>query len=312
MKDCSKECPEIFHRKTNLEWLRIIAIFMIISYHYVVHTGFDFHEGDILSKTFLELVSYGGKAGVNIFCILMGYFGVKSRFRLEKVLRTEEQILFYSIVGIVVNILFNGLDFSLNALLKSIFPIIFDQYWFMTAYIIVYLLSPFINQLLLSMDRREYIKLLMVETIIWAIIPFFSLQESDGMGFTQLIWFGVMYSWGAYFRLYKRAYSISRYGVLIVLSILLVLGMVSELNYIGYNNEFIYTHTTYFRWSNSPIIIIFSLSLFRLFESVHIKNSKVINFIASGTLYICFMKTFLYNLLYGKKLFVDRNGMAQF
>lgn len=70
-------------RKSNLECLRIIAILMIIAYHYVVHSNFDF-LGGWKSKAFLEFISYGGKAGVNIFCLLMGYFGVKSKFSVKK------------------------------------------------------------------------------------------------------------------------------------------------------------------------------------------------------------------------------------
>lgn len=232
----------------------------------------------------------------------MGYFGVKSSFHVRKVLRIEEQVLFYSLIGIIINILFMGLNFSVFSLLKSLFPIVFEQYWFMTAYVIVYLLSPFINQLLLLLDRRNYIILLITETIIWGIIPFFTLQENSGMGFTQLIWFIVMYSWGAYFRLYRRTVQLSRYIICIILSILLILGVVVGLNYIGENIEIIYTHTTYFRWSNSPIIIIFSLCIFRLFESLNMKNNRLVNFIASGTLgiYLFHENIFLQPIIWEK------------
>lgn len=272
-------------RKSNLEWLRIIAIIMIISYHYVVHSEFDFQVG--AGKVFLEIVSYGGKAGVNIFCLLMGYFGIKSsKFSVEKLIKIEEQILFFSMIGLLANILFfKGNDVSTLTLLKSFFPVIFEQYWFMTAYVIVYLMSPFINRLLLSLEKETYIKLLVLELLLWGIIPFFSLQETTGMGFTQLIWFIVMYTFGAYMRLYKSKTSSSqRYFKLVLLCIITMLIIIVTLNILGIYSQVIFNHITYFRWSNSPVIIVFSLSLFRLFEQLDIQNSVIINFIARGTL----------------------------
>lgn len=271
-------------RKSNLECLRIIAIIMIIAYHYVVHSSFDFTATGWKSKAFLEFISYGGKAGVNIFCLLMGYFGIKSRFSVKKLVKIEEQILFYTVLGLLVYVLINRHMCSFFSLLQSIFPVVFGQYWFMTAYVIVYIMSPFLNKLLLLLDKESYIKLLILEIVLWGIIPFFTLQEATGMGFSQLIWFVVMYTFGGYIHLYKSKVSARNYFLAVLLCIATILIIVVGMNYVGLNNAMIFNHVTYFRWSNSPVIIIFSLSLFRLFEKWNMKNSKMINFLASGTL----------------------------
>lgn len=68
-------------RNSGIEALRIIAMLMIIAYHYLVH-GKAIETGG--TKIFLECASLWGKAGVNLFCLIMGYFGIQSKFKVKK------------------------------------------------------------------------------------------------------------------------------------------------------------------------------------------------------------------------------------
>lgn len=63
-------------RQTNIEILRIIAIFMIIVFHYVLHDEWKFETGTInqmIIETFLIL----GELGVNLFMLITGYFMIE-------------------------------------------------------------------------------------------------------------------------------------------------------------------------------------------------------------------------------------------
>lgn len=51
-------------------------------------------------------------------------------------------------------------------MIKSIFPFSFNLYWFITAYIMLILLIPFINKLLLNLNHREFVFLILILIII--------------------------------------------------------------------------------------------------------------------------------------------------
>ena len=70
-------------RKSNFELLRIVSIFFILCFHCVFHSGFEQTTLDanlIVVKSFYFL----GELGVTLFILIMGYFQINSKFRLEK------------------------------------------------------------------------------------------------------------------------------------------------------------------------------------------------------------------------------------
>ena len=131
-------------RNSGIEALRVVAMLMIIAYHYVIH-GTAIETGGGGTKVFLECVSLWGKAGVNLFCLIMGYFGIRSEFKIKKVIQLEAQVIFYSLFGLCIALIFKS-KLSFSAIVVTLFPIIFNQYWYITAYIMVYILSPFLNK----------------------------------------------------------------------------------------------------------------------------------------------------------------------
>ena len=111
------------------------------------------------TKIFLECASLWGKAGVNLFCLIMGYFGIQSKFNVKKVFQMEAQVVFYSLFGLFAALLFKC-RMSFGKVVMTFFPTVFNQYWFITAYIMVYIISPFINRLLLKLDGIHFRRLI--------------------------------------------------------------------------------------------------------------------------------------------------------
>jgi len=108
----SKKAP----RQSNLELLRIISMLLILMHHYSVHGGFNLSNVPLTFNVFLvQLLSLGGKIGVNIFMLITGYFMVNSKFNFKKLLRLGLQVLFYS-VGFMLIFYLTGLsDFNFVA-----------------------------------------------------------------------------------------------------------------------------------------------------------------------------------------------------
>ena len=76
------------------------------------------------------------------------------------------------------------------------FPTTFSVYWFMTAYCILYLVSPYINKLFNNLKKKEVEKLLIIMGILSCGLVITLLQVNRGIN--NLFVFVFLYILGAY------------------------------------------------------------------------------------------------------------------
>lgn len=195
-------------RIVSIELLRIIAMLMVVMLHYL-------GKGDLLPSLTGELTLNGYVAwcmealcivAVNVYMLISGYFLINSRFKVSRLVELVCQVLFYSILveaillatGIVsVDVL------TINRILELVFPLQMEQYWFITAYIIMFLFSPILGTAVHHMEQKQ------LRNTIIALLVFFSLSKSllpvqlaiDNKGY-DAIWFICVYLVAAYIRLY--------------------------------------------------------------------------------------------------------------
>ena len=272
-------------RETNIEILRIIAILLIIAHHFSVHGEFNFSMSEIsVNRLWIQFIQIGGKIGVDIFVLISGYFLINAKqTKINKILKLWIQIFIYSI-GIFL--IFVATGFAPNwmkDLGKSIFPITNSHWWFISTYFVLYLLSPYLNKLLTQLDKKSYLKLIVLTTICWCVIPTIfnsSFQSND------LIWFIYLYALSGYIRLHfdKNAIS-SKKCILIALSIVIIVFLTTVIfDIIGLQNQYIGSYySTYFYGMQTLPILIISLFLFLGFLNLKVKHNKVINAIAAAT-----------------------------
>lgn len=221
-------------RIVSIELLRMIAMMMVVMLHYL-------GKGEILPDLTGGLnlngyVAWGMEAlcivAVNVYMLISGYFLVNSRFKVSRLVELVCQVLFYSILVEVILIatgLVSTEVLAINRILELIFPIQMEHYWFITAYIIMYLFSPVLSTAVHHMDKKQ------LRNTIIALLIFFSLSKSllpvqlmtDNKGYDG-VWFICVYLVAAYIRLYGISWLEKRsvqgwlcYGIG-VLSILLV------------------------------------------------------------------------------------------
>lgn len=265
-------------RNSNFEALRILAILMITAYHYVVHGVGNMIMG---CNNVLWVSSLWGKAGVNIFCLLTGYMLVtKDSVNYKRLINVELQILFYTLLGFGSGLLL-GKSVGVGVFLQSFMPVTFGHYWYMTAYVIVFLLSPYFNTLIKTFDKKTFERLLIIFFVVWCIIPFFTLRENNGMFWSQLIWFVVMYFTGAYIRLTEPRFTKQFYIYTLLISNVLLVLSVFVIGWLADYNERFSHYIVYFRWSNSPLIVIMCVAMMRLAAIAKFRSVNWINFLAS-------------------------------
>ena len=92
---------------------------------------------------------------VNCFVLISGYFLINSKFKLKKVLNLYLVTIFYSILLFIPHCILYG--FSLSNFIKSCLPLLMGTYWFITTYVVLYLLSPFLNILIKNLSKKQYL-----------------------------------------------------------------------------------------------------------------------------------------------------------
>ena len=149
---------EISNRQSNYELLRIIAMMMIIGLHY-----FNADMGGVIDNVSIGTTNYYltylfesiFMVGVNVFVLISGYFMIKKdTINIRKCVDLLILLAFYGICFYIIRI-FIGIDkFSIKNLIKVSLPILAGSRWFVKTYIILVILSPFINKSLIELFSR--------------------------------------------------------------------------------------------------------------------------------------------------------------
>ena len=158
-----------------MELLRIFSMYLIIVFHCAYHSNFptpppstDVTYNALAVKIFWLF----GEWGVNLFVLTSGYFQVKGSFKWNKLALLLGQTLFYSLITMLIG-RFVGAEeaMGLENLLRSLTPVLSRQYWFCTAYVALYLVSPYLNLLITTMEKKSFQYFLGVLLCLYSIIP---------------------------------------------------------------------------------------------------------------------------------------------
>jgi len=266
-------------RNSSIELLRVILMLVIVMCHCSASI-MSVQVNNNLNKWFLQLTNLSNLM-VDIFVLISGYYICKLKFSFKKVLIILLQVVFYSVGSYVFCVAIKNQTFSTKSLLLSFIPTITRSYWFVTAYVTLYLLSPFINKLLGVITQLQHLLLIAVIGVIYSIIPTFTTFYQDGMDIFVLI---LLYCIGAYLRLYPNSKLLQKKSVVLLtcLGALTYFGSVIGLNVVGLKFEIFAQHPCYFLTKHSPITIVFAIGIFALFTKWNF-YSKFVNVLGGAT-----------------------------
>ena len=198
--------PEGKQRNANMELLRLLAMMMVTMLHAL-------GKGSCLQPMNGNLSVNGWVAwgletlsisAVNAFMLLSGYYMIHSKFRMKRLIELVLQTLAYSLVPLGIYICLGLLpkeELTIYHLLQYCLPIHMDVFWFITAYIVLYLLSPLIcagvNALEEKQLRTVILCMLIYECVFKSFLPVKLVTDTEGY---QFLWYLIMFLIGAYFR----------------------------------------------------------------------------------------------------------------
>lgn len=278
-------------RNANMDLLRIVSMLLIVFLHSIDHSGvLENAENCGNGMYFYVRFTYAlCQVCVNIYIMLSGYFMVKSQFRLQKLVTLWMETVFYGLVLRSVFMIAGAKPLSITSLISCFFPILTGRYWFLTIYVGMYLVSPFLNMLINAMDKKQHGMLnvcLFGLMSVWSSIhP--SIAGMNSGGGWGLAWFVALYITAAWFRLY---YTPNDKPLRWLVAFVAVPMLIAAVQYvlkawisIGIVSRIV---ENWFRYDSAPVYIM-TIGLFVGFLNVNIKSkllSRIISFVAPMTL----------------------------
>lgn len=144
-------------RNSNIEVLRFFLISSICIWHlfiwgcgmrYIGSQVYIYEESLWLHLLICSLCC----PGVYCFMFISGFYGIKASLKKLFVLVFTGGCCF--VVGTIINYYIWG-DIDLGYVLRHILTISSNQWWFLTSYVWVFLMSPFINKGMDIMSKKE-------------------------------------------------------------------------------------------------------------------------------------------------------------
>ena len=198
-------------RQANFELLRMTAMLMVVAMHFLSHTGGLPEAGQMPGArgTAAVLVESFCIVAVNVYVLISGYFLSESGFSLKRLLRLLFQVLFYTLlippVLVLAGVLPAGEAFQIYHIWQCLFPVEAGHYWFVTAYVVMYLFSPVLNAAAGAMTQKQ------LRITLMGLLVYFSLGKSVSILLFSSDRYG--YDFGWFIFLYLTAAYIRRYGI---------------------------------------------------------------------------------------------------
>lgn len=304
-------------RDTTFEVLRCICMIMIVAFHFMTHGTKIFHPDETLyfnltnpmggANYFIaETITVICSSAVDLFVILSGYFLITNeKLKIDKWIKVWFQLVFYSFGISLVFKFIMGNDISYMDLFKSLFPVKFNAYGFVTKYLGLLLLAPFIAKLVKTLSHKQFLVGLFILGFLQLDIykfPYAYVYDNNLGG--TLLFYVLLFCTGGYLRLYSKRCKIFFNKIhlppsailLLLISVSVMWGIYKGLIYMDNSMQ---ANLVCFPYHSIPYFT--ATILFYCFTQIHIRESLISKFICSITPYT-----------FGVYLIHDHNLMRQF
>lgn len=280
-------------RDSNFELLRCVLMYMVLVLHYntdFMGKAFLYVTPGTINYYLLNLAECLVIVGTNGFVLMSGYFSWKSnKMSLRKPIGLLIYVVAYNVLFYMINVIVLQQPFSIISLLFNFVP----RNWYISLYVALMLLSPYINIVIRKLDKKSYMTLLGIMFVlfsVWSTILDVGANviglDSSGMSFVTLVGAADGYTIVNFVFLYFIGAAISKFDLLkhemkwdVLAYLALTVLMFVQQMLVGA------------AWSYSnPIVILSCVAFFNIFRKMHVK-SKIINTFAKATLGVFMIHT---------------------
>lgn len=294
-------------RNSNIELLRIIAMFCIMLKHCLAWGVYLNDSTPLSMKWFINCTDFIHVFGNYSFILITGFFIFNSKITARKIaviwLTTLEISIFFGLIFFITKIKtigFDGVeeffksDFSTAAkpigkkdLFKSFFPVLYRNNWYATTYIVFLFFVPYLQKGMKLMEQKAHKNLIILFVVFGTVIPLWPHQKI----FTEsnLFYFVMAMAIGSYLQKYDD-FKISMKTRIVTTALFLVVFITwkPSVLFLSSKNSFLANHNNFllsmpYYWMDRFPIFLFTTLVFSTFKDINIKPNKILNTFASTT-----------------------------
>lgn len=288
-------------RESGIELYKVIAIFLIVLSHviqtltepnYVLGLG----EGTFiniatattnLNVLLLVVFRICGALGNNMFFICSAWFLVNSKkMSLKKVVH---MILDVWIINMIVLIALRsiGVQLQISDTVKTFFPTTFANNWYITCYLLFYMIHPFLNRMLDQMSINEHLAFATILFVIYFIIPVLPLEEINLFFANEFVIFLATYVIVSFIEIYKNEWTenLKFNECILFVSIISYVVLILCVDFLGLRTNYFLNRLVRWNMNNSLFMFLIAFSSFNIMKKKKFIN-RSINYLSSLSLLV--------------------------
>ncbi len=293
-------------RNSSIDLLRVIGMFFIILSHSLA-TGINVSNTvNSFSDLIMIIYAHMGHIGNCLFIICSAYLLVDSdKLNFKKILYMVLDTFIISISVLFIYCL-RGYKFTAEVFFKFIFPITYNNNWFIGCYILYYFIHPFLNKIIRQLNQKQLLRVVM-----FIIGYFYIWQFIKKSTYANILGFIALYFVIAYIKKYMQNYQ-KRFSLNVCILIISIIGFVYSLvilNILIIKFKICDNNMMYMSNIINPFIIMIAISIFNLLINKKFYN-KFVSYVGSISLiiYIIHENTLIATLtrpLYFKYIYIN-------
>lgn len=283
-------------RESGIELLKIIAIAFIIISHVVqtlieenTYITYSDYIIDVSTSSLnpvniiLVLLMHLGQFGNLIFFICSAWFLLNSsKYSKKKCFLMIAEVWAISILFLIATFYPLHDQLSKKIIIKSVFPTIFSNNWYITCYLLFYAIHPLLNSVINKMTKKQLLRSVFALSFLYIFCNFIR----NGLFFSSnLILWTTIYFDTAFMKKYLMSFadSIKANIILLIINFVGFVLIVLLTEVLGQHISYLYDKQLHWISSANIFLILMSVALFNLFRNMHF-YSKFINYISSLSL----------------------------
>lgn len=285
-------------RNTNIEILRLVLMVFIFYWHIIVH-GYGYvdywTEGIALPFKLpggkAEFLSVLFSPATYCFMFISGFYGMNYSYKRH--ITIEIWLIIIACSLFLFHLFFNRneLEHITISIVSTIFPILGGRWWFMTEYMLIFFISPIINQGIDNIDKRTF-GIIIILFLGYNFLTFFRLSPNAGSNFVGLF---TVYLIGRYCNIYNFIPSIKLSCGIYVTSIFLLFSLIMTTDMLfPEHNKYVFPLLGY----NTPCVMAMAISMFFIAYNIKSFTNVRINKILRPVLFIYIITDGIGKILY--------------
>ncbi|MBC5658720.1 acyltransferase [Anaerosacchariphilus sp. NSJ-68] len=184
-------------RNYGIDLSRLVFMFMVCTLH-VLGQGGVLDACIIGTQKYkvywlMEIMCY---CAVDGFALISGYVATNKKHKYSKIVNMWLQVFFYSFIVTMLIGQICGADIGVRIILKSIFPVMLNTYWYFTAYVALFFAMPIFDKYIFEISEKEAMAMLIIMFFLYSLLGTIADPFITGNGYSAL-WIMILYCIGA-------------------------------------------------------------------------------------------------------------------